>query len=317
MVLATSFSKLRVNWVDGTSSYEVCRPSQTKAQKLQCPNTEAQDDQDEPSLASQDQKHPIRQVQSTWRAHVDAVRTTVEDDLSSAIVLDDDLDWDIRLKEQMHTFALSTRTLTQPLAIKNQAESTYADPSFPDPLGSNKVTEVPYGARPATIQPSNSAYGDEWDVLWLGHCGMSLPSQRTPNLSKGRVILTPDPTVAVADIISIDGNTADNQTRIYHHVDNPECSLAYAVSQRGARRILYEISSRNETEGFEGVLKELCNGVDGRERKLTCVTTQPSLFSRWRTRNEGSSEHVRWSVRINMGKYVRGDEREWIDQYPD
>lgn len=50
---------------------------------------------------------------------MNAVRTTVELDLMSAIILEDDLDWDIRLREQMHAIALATRTLTQPLALKN------------------------------------------------------------------------------------------------------------------------------------------------------------------------------------------------------
>lgn len=145
---------------------------------------------------------------------------------------------------------------------------------------------------------------------------MQMPSQKTAHLSKGRVILTPDPTVATQDGISIDGqqdNQYPAQSRLFHHTHAPECSLSYAVSQRGALRILYEASQRNSTEAFDALLGELCDaGAEGGS-KLICVTTQPSLFSRWQ---DGSSQHVRRSVRMNVGKYVRGDEREWVDQYP-
>lgn len=190
----------------------------------------------------------------------------------------------------------------------------YADASFPNTTLSNKVTEIPFAGHPATIQPSNSAYGDNWDVLWLGHCLMQMPTQRTPYHSKARVVLTPDPFVAVKDTISVDNDNYPNQTRLFHHALEPACSLAYAVSQRGARRILFEALERNTTEGFDVLLREMCDAEPGSGSKLICITTQPSLFSRWR---DGSSQHVRWSVRMNMGKYVRGDEREWTDQYPD
>ncbi|KAJ4359568.1 uncharacterized protein N0V89_000123 [Didymosphaeria variabile] len=272
------------------------------------------------SPLSQDQKPRSEQSEGSWRAHINAVRNTVEQGVFSAIILEDNLDWDIRLREQMHTFALSTRTLTQPLALAaltDNTKPTYADASFPDPSLSDKVTEMPFVGHPATIQPSNSAYGDDWDVLWLGHCGMQMPTQRTPNLAKGRVVFTPDPFVAGHDTVSIDSkesNNYPNQTRVFHHTYAPECSLAYAVSQRGARRILYEASQRNATEEFDGLLRDLCDGGSDSATKLICVTTQPSLFSRWQ---DGRSDHVRWSVRMNMEKYVRGDEREWIDQYPE
>ncbi|KAF1967092.1 hypothetical protein BU23DRAFT_303225 [Bimuria novae-zelandiae CBS 107.79] len=218
--------------------------------------------------------------QSRRRAHINAIRTTVEHDLPSALILEDDLDWAVRLREQMLTFALSTRTLTQPLAIKKDPENTYADSSFPDSSSSNKVTEILYDDRPTTIQPSNSAYGDDWDILWLGHCEMQAPTQNTPALSKGRVILAADPSVTLDDTVEVDGEPAQNQTRIYHHVHDPACTLAYAVSQRGARRILYKVSQRNETEAVDDVLKALCDGTGGEERNLVCITTQPNLFSR-------------------------------------
>lgn len=245
-----------------------------------------------------------------------ALRTVVEQNLPCALILEDDLDWDIRLREQMHTFALSTRTLIQPLAVKDSQNFTYADPTYFNPSLSNESAEIHFKDRPATIQPSNSAYGDDWDILLLGHCGMTTPGRKTPNLPKGRVILEPDPTIARSNILATDSGALENQTRLYHHVSAPECAFAYAVSQRAARLLLYKVSLDNNTAKLDDALVALCGGGTDQERGLVCLTTQPSLFSRWEGGGVGS-QHVRWSVRMNMGKYVRGDEKEWLDQYPD
>lgn len=240
----------------------------------------------------------------------------VEQNLHSALILEDELDWDIRLRDQMHTFALSTRTLIQPLAIKSGPNSSYADPTYPVPSSSIKSEEIRYKDRPATIQPLVSAYRDGWDILLLGHCGMKIPALETPNLSKGRIVLEPDPTVARSNTVVTDNGAVWNQTRMYHHVSVPECAFAYAVSQRGARSLLYEASLDGQSAELNDALIKLCGGGIHRDKRLVCLTTQPSLFSRWRGRGAGS-QNVRWSVRMNMEKYVRGDEKEWADQYPD
>ncbi|KAJ4295302.1 hypothetical protein N0V90_007313 [Kalmusia sp. IMI 367209] len=309
MVLASVFSKLQLEWVGDLSDRE-----------------------DESTIPpSNEEPESRKSARGNSRANLNAIRATVEQDISSALILESDLDWDIQLKEQMHTFALSARTLTQPLAVKDRPEPIYADASFPDPSSHNEMIEIPYEDRPATILPSGSAYGDNWDILWLGHCNMKIPTPETSMHPKGRLVLTPDPSVALHDVISINGG-ADPQrenytehTRLYHHAYAPECSLAYAVSQRGARRILHEHSTRSPTSQFDIVLRELCDGIQEEEPKLTCLTTQPSLFSRWRMKGDlekggakkWGSEHIRLSVRMNMGKFFKGGNNEWNDQYPD
>jgi hypothetical protein len=65
---------------------------------------------------SEGQSPPGEAAKGSWRAHLNAMQTVVEQELGSALVLEDDLDWDVRIKEQMKDFAKSVRTLTQPLA---------------------------------------------------------------------------------------------------------------------------------------------------------------------------------------------------------
>jgi hypothetical protein len=119
---------------------------------------------------------------------------------------------------------------------------------------------------------------------------MDIPTTETVTRSKGVVMNTPDITVPIRSKISDHYGPPRLQTeypdhtRLVHHAYIPVCYLAYAVSQRGARRILYELSLRNYTWEHDNMLREQCDGEDMREVKLTCLTTQPALFTHWRPR---------------------------------
>jgi hypothetical protein len=63
--------------------------------------------------------------------------SVIERGLSSALIIEDDMDWDIRLLSQIPEFAKGARSLSQ---------------------------------IPLTM-PQDSPYGDDWDLLWPGHWG--------------------------------------------------------------------------------------------------------------------------------------------------
>src|SRR3954470_17495889 len=65
----------------------------------------------------------------------------VEDSFASAFIMSDDADWDVRLLSQVPEFAECVRAIASIPASKQQF----------------------------------SSYGDDWDILWLGHCGDVLP----------------------------------------------------------------------------------------------------------------------------------------------
>ncbi|KAF2642570.1 glycosyltransferase family 25 protein [Massarina eburnea CBS 473.64] len=322
MTLAASFSNLTLNWIDGVSGSTV--PERT--------------------LPLEEYKTPPGESErGSWRAHMNALQAITENGHASALIMEDDQDWDLRLREQLQTFALGVTTLVQPLRISRGKTQTYADPSFPEPDAVNKITTITHPNLPTTIPPSISPYGDNWDILWLGHCGMAIPERATTTHSKGIVILHSDSTVPgrrdlTTDLKSDGGPNLlriayPEHTRLIHHAYRPVCSTAYAVSQRGARKILYELGVRKYTSQFDNQLRELCDGEKMRETRLVCLTSQPSYFSHWRARgreekdsdiaetkgewrDKGESVNIRWSVRQNLGRFVRG-EGEWEDQYPD
>jgi hypothetical protein len=158
--------------------------------------------------------------------------------------------------------------------------------------------------------------------------------------AKGLIVRTPDDTVPKTESLypeasySFLPNHHPPHTRLYHHAFISTCSFAYAVSQRGARKILYEMSVNEYTSEYDNMLRELCDGERGGEAKLTCLTTQPALFTHWRPRGtkkkesdialngnewreKGESRDIRWSVRLNLERWARGEEDGWMDQYPD
>lgn len=98
------------------------------------------------------------------------------------------------------------------------------------------------------LAPSHSPYGDSWDVLWFGHCGTRFPEAERDNTQRGRVVIRDDETVVDAESFQAGFGSMDivelypSHTRVIHHTAENVCSLAYAVSQRAARQMLYQFS---------------------------------------------------------------------------
>jgi hypothetical protein len=260
----------------------------------------------------------------------------VRRNLSTALILEDDSDWDIRLRQQLHEFALSTRALIQPLAGSHE----YADPTFPKPSqdSPNSIPDLSFDNLPATRLPTSSPYGDGWDMLWIGHCGMHFPFPDNKAISKARVIHMDDATVAPKRNLWTFNKpftlkeTYPEHTRATHHVQEGVCSLGYAISRQGARKMLQNVALMPPTEGYDLLMRFFCEGVNGRS-KNTCIATQPALFHHHRVagpnsaasdignhgdgyRKDSQTDMVRWSVRMNAEKLLNGD-TNYTDQYPD
>ena len=274
---------------------------------------------------------------------IDFYFRVVQQGYASALILEDDIDWDVRIKSQLHDFALYTRALTKPLSSD---PSTWADPTFPSPEDALTMAPDMYlGNLPSTVSPLNSPYGDNWDVLWPGHCGTTFPNvssgsegragERQP---KSKVVHLDDSTVPephYMHFLSTDndpGKLYPPHTRIAHHAVASICTLAYAVSQAGARRILYDMGIKDFSQQFDLELKAFCEGEDGRRNPI-CVTVQPQLFNYYRpagrtsqfsdiadygdeVRTQAEAPMLRWSVRLNREPLL-DESTNFTDQFPD
>ncbi|KAH7030775.1 uncharacterized protein B0I36DRAFT_322432 [Microdochium trichocladiopsis] len=315
ITLSAALSGFRVEFIDGLLGKDVA-------------------DKAIPSGKGQ-QRLPDASVGS-WRGHMNAIAEVVRRNVTSALILEDDVDWDIRLKEQLYSFALSSQILTQPLA--RTAAEVYADPTFPRPAinSPSKVPDIALNNPPAVRAPRTSPYGDGWDLLWLGHCGMTFAHEDSKLIPKGRVVQHNDPTVAEKRYLTT-WTKPDKlkeqypeHTRVVHHAQESLCSLGYAITQAGARSLLYEIGLKNFDAGFDLLLAQFCEG--GGRGYHTCLSVQPSFFNNHlpvgpkkgesdiSDHGEGwtevaSTPNTQWSTRLNFEALLAGTPPK--DQFPD
>lgn len=317
MALQAALSNMEIEFIDSSDGKDV--PDKA------LPNMDGHDRMGNPVIGS-------------WRGHMNAIQEVVRRNLSSALIMEDDTDWDIRIRQQLQNFARSSRALTQPLKAP---AGTYADPTYPLAAGQRASTAVPQfnlDQLPVTVDPVTTPYGDDWDVLWIGHCGQVLPKPDDKNVPKGRVVQKDDETAAqkryLHSVLKPFKYTEQypDHARVVHHIQDGVCSLAYAVSQRGARAMLHEIGLKNFNAAFDLLLHWSCSGENGRDYHR-CLTVQPPLIQHHRPaglksaqsdisgHGEGMNEkawteEIRWSVRMNAEALIEG-RTDFIDQYPD
>jgi hypothetical protein len=245
----------------------------------------------------------------------------------------------VRIREQLYDFALAAHALTQPLRGSSRHTPSYADPTYPQPAADSPgtVPDLSFDRLPATEPPTWSPYGDHWDVLWIGHCGMHFPFESSAHVPKQRIIRLRDETVAphrhlwTYNIPFTLKETYPEHTRAYHHVQEGVCSLGYAVTQRGAQKLLFEVGLKDVSEAFDLLLRYYCEGEQGRAGGRQCLTTQPGLFQHHRAvgpmtaesdigdhgdgwREKPMTDMIRWSVRLNADVLLEGGS-EMVDQF--
>ncbi|GAP87482.2 putative glycosyltransferase family 25 protein [Rosellinia necatrix] len=232
----------------------------------------------------------------SWRGHMNAVRRIVEEGLESALIMEDDMDWDVRLKTQLEQIAKGARSI------------------------------FPSRARPS------SPYGDGWDVLWLGHCGEIFPETLPENAGKPehpKFTIHNDKTVPPLSQITglIDFKRYAEHTRWVHVSGGPICSFAYALSQSGARKVLLDLSVDHLGGAFDNALADFCrDGASGSEDGLQakCISVTPPVFFHHRAkgqvtkdsdiqskgddevREKGTTENIVWSARNNIRNLMLG-----------
>ena len=150
-------------------------------------------------------------ITGCWRAHMNTAAAILDNHLSSALILEDDADWDVSLKNQLTQFALGTR----------------------------HILDAPTSSEP------QSPYGDGWDLLWIGHCAQGQPTKPIP-----RFIITNDTTVRPAGhrwhlwtpepTLTYD-LPYNRTTRVVYQSAGGMCSSAYALSYAGAREYISEL----------------------------------------------------------------------------
>ena len=258
----------------------------------------------------------------------------IEQNVTSALILEDDADWDIRIKYQMRDFAKALRLLIQPLS---GTLDQFLDSTYPQPKGDQKPQDFDI-RKDVTSEPSTSPYGDidRWDLFWTGHCGSRFPRASDQNVPLGRAVINDDETVPEPQHIMMQFgdselvHTYPAHARVVSRARMNTCTVGYRISLPGARRLLYELSVNKMTGPTDMMLRAVCDGVEDRPIH-TCLTVQPQLFQHHRPVGYYSSfsdisdhgtdynekaftRNVRWSTRVNFRKLVDGS-TDYIDLF--
>ncbi|KAK3305266.1 glycosyltransferase family 25 protein [Chaetomium strumarium] len=314
MTIAASLSNLNVTWIDGIAGNDVL-------------------DEVLPGNSESRQSGFTVGNKGSWRAHMNVLQRIVHENITSALILEDDADWDVRLKRQLQVFARAARAFTQPTSRHGQTLARERERHHNTARPEVHINQLPRRITHHHHQAGPSPYGTDWDVLWLGHCGTEFPStisrsnnSKTPpnnQLSPPsllRVTIPNDKTVpsphhlkphpfALPDALA---SQYPPHTRVVHASHGTVCTQAYAVSQQGARRLLWRFGLQTVMAGWDLMLRDWCDGLlystttttmtgdatgagvdeeeeeekenewrrrKGRGRGPVCVTVQPPLFS--------------------------------------
>jgi len=203
-----------------------------------------------------------------WRAHLNVLADIVDSGAGSALILEDDADWDVSLKPQLQEFARGAMVIQG------------AD-------GAHK----------------SSPYGDEWDLLQLGGCHFDQP----PHDHKYYLIEN-DPTVPPQSVrhswwAGPEEVPEMNNTRTIFKMGYTTCTTGYAVTQSAARRMLAAISlPPNVVESaIDRKYGRMCAHMEG-ELPLRCIGVYPPLIGMHRfagSSNADSDIDNGWEAEIH------------------
>jgi len=220
----------------------------------------------------------------------------VKERTETALIFEDDADWDVNIKSQLVEFARGTRYL------QGSADNGLHSP-----------------------------YGDDWDMLWFGHCGIS----NYPLESGKYFVIRDDPTVSPIrrryhgsrqPNLSPDALggvfRGANFTRYVYSPTYGLCAIGYAVSLRGAEKLLYNFSIQPSAPVWDRAISKLCDKHDLGGLAGNCYAPWPTMFSSFRPpgntsrdsdrtdrahttfRNYSRTGELVYPLRINFDRYI-------------
>ncbi|KAK5101997.1 hypothetical protein LTS08_004457 [Lithohypha guttulata] len=187
-----------------------------------------------------------RALIGSQRAHFNVMQKMIEQHISTALILEDDQDWEYHIKDQVEAVAQAFRSLQEDLVDKT----------------TNK-----------------SPYGDSWDMLWLGHC-RAAPHNDEENI----VILGNDPTVPPTDERHsswyqqhVPPEVISNTTRLAFELHKGMCTFGYGVTLKGAQKVLAGLALAGSNRPFDTAMNDMCRGAIN--PPFRCYGVYPPIFS--------------------------------------
>ena len=128
----------------------------------------------------------------------------IAENVESALIIESDADWDLRIKETLQGVASASK----------------------------RLLDWPFDAP---TRPGVFPYGDKWDIIWIGHCGAA-------NHDNHRIYSFNDSSVPPEDFEFVFAGVPKEEqhrpgTRSVFPVGATTCTTAYAISKAGAVKL--------------------------------------------------------------------------------
>ena len=229
----------------------------------------------------------------------------VRERVSTGIVFEDDADWDVNFRTQFEQFAQGSgyiaASLTNTTVLKSNVRGKNSSP-----------------------------YGDDWDLLWLGHAGVSAhpADSRQFIISNDPTVPSPQRRVNYQDVPDLSGHS--NSTRIIFRIGSGVCLYAYALSYRGAQKMLHAQSTLSKFLPVDIALRVMCRD----DEDFKCIGIFPQIvdshkaagrldrdsdntnFDKTAIRAKGYTANIVRSTRLNWAPLLAGDMDKVEVQFP-
>jgi hypothetical protein len=163
-------------------------------------------------------KRPSAGSAKAWLAHLDLLKFVVASGFPTALIIEDDVDWDVTLRDQMRLVSDNVRRFTH------------------------------------AVDEDRTPYGEGWDVLWIGHCG-EIPKRDAEKLEWPDSSLMP--TALYAGWSKKHLANIQEGHRAVQFLQQAVCTFGYGVTAAGARRLL-DLMASGQDEAFDVGLMNKC-----------------------------------------------------------
>ena len=217
------------------------------------------------------------------------LKRIVHEKISTALIMESDSDWDMRIKDIMTGVGDGARTIV--------------DWPF------NRTQEL------TGRLPDSSPYGDKWDIIWMGHCGST-------NYGDGRMYRVNDTSAPDSDHEWTFGSGPQEEqkrpgTRMIYRLRGGVCSTAYAISYKGAVKLIELFKDNGDNIDLalgwfcDHKLDMSCVGVW--PQVITAAASQSNIKHPDGEKAQGGDDDkihpgpaIQYSARVNAEKAMKG-----------
>ncbi|OAA69243.1 Glycosyl transferase, family 25 [Akanthomyces lecanii RCEF 1005] len=205
--------------------------------------------------------HALRPEQlGCWRSHANVWRKIIEERIQTAIILEDDADWDVRIHDIFQDLSLEIRK------------------------------GVLRKDKPTSYEVAHAPYGMDWDLLYVGTCWNINAEVRPPShiYEDANAPNSTEMAFAYRNELEYWGADTSNGRRVRAITPSwyPVCTIGYAVTLQGAQKLLHTIGN----EGSVGAPVDLAMIKGIQSGGLTSLTMVPPLFTPWKTGTVSDSD---------------------------